>query len=76
MRAAVGVGQGVDFRRPPAARAADGLAEGPPFPPAAERCALMCVLSIATVPMTPVEPVKASNISNQMPCQLVRLKRL
>nr|WP_237718411.1 hypothetical protein [Rhodovulum sp. PH10] len=31
------IGQGVDFRRPPAARAADRLLEGPPFPPAAER---------------------------------------
>ena len=76
MRAALNVGQGVDFRRSPAARAADGLAKGPPFPPAAERWALMCVLSIATVPMRPVEPVKASNISNQMPCRLQRLKRL
>ena len=76
MWAAAGVGQGVDFRRPPTTRAADGLAEDPPFPPAAERCTLMCVLSIATVPMMPVEPVKASNISNQMPCRLQRLKRL
>ncbi len=30
-----------------AARFAERLPEGPPFPPAAERCALMCVLSIA-----------------------------
>ena len=36
----------------------------------------MWELSIATVPMMPVEPVKASNISNQMPCRLQRLKRL
>jgi len=52
----------MDFRRAAAARAANGLPEGPPFPPAAERCALMWELSIATVPMMPVEPVKASNI--------------
>src|SRR4249919_1584788 len=67
-RPAFGIGQGMDFRRPAAARATDRFAEGPPFPPAAERCALMWELSIATVPMMPVEPVKASNISNQMPC--------
>jgi hypothetical protein len=38
-RSAVGVGQRVDFRRAPAARAADGLIFLPPFPPAAERWA-------------------------------------
>ena len=35
------IGQGVDLRRAPAARAADGVAESPPFAPAAERCALI-----------------------------------
>ncbi len=35
------VGEGVDLRRAPTARAADGVAEGPPFAPAAERWALM-----------------------------------
>ncbi len=35
------IGQGVDLGRAPAARAADGVAESPPFAPAAERCALM-----------------------------------
>jgi hypothetical protein len=34
------------FRVAPAARAANRLSLGPPFPPAAERCALMCVESI------------------------------
>ncbi len=34
------VGQGVDFRRSPAARGSDGVVEGPPFAPPAERCAL------------------------------------
>lgn len=33
--------QRVDFGGLPAARAADGIVEGPPFAPAAERCALM-----------------------------------
>lgn len=33
------VGQGVDFRRPTATGGSDGVVEGPPFAPAAERCA-------------------------------------
>ena len=44
------VGQRVELARPAPARVADGLDERPPFPPAAERCALMWVLSIAAVP--------------------------
>ncbi|MDA9504658.1 hypothetical protein XI09_07900, partial [Bradyrhizobium sp. CCBAU 11386] len=70
------IGYGVDFRRPATARTADGLPEVPPFPPAADRCALMWELSIATDPTMPVLPVKASNISNQSPCRLQRLNRL
>jgi len=58
-RASQIVGQRVDFGRPPAPRAADRVTEGPPFAPAAERCALMCVLSIDIVPTMPVEPVSA-----------------
>jgi hypothetical protein len=42
------VGQRMDFRRAAAARAADGLVRLPPFPPAAERCALTAKLSIRT----------------------------
>jgi len=41
---------GVDFRPTPAARAPDGLGQSPPFPPAAARCALAVVLSIAWIP--------------------------
>jgi len=51
--------QRVDFCRAPATRAADRVMEGPPFAPAAERCALICVESIAIVPILPVEPVSA-----------------
>lgn len=36
-RATEAIGQGVDFRGPSAARAADRLAELPPFPPEAQR---------------------------------------
>jgi hypothetical protein len=41
MRTADIIGQRVDFRRLSAAGAADGIVEGPPFAPAAERWALM-----------------------------------
>lgn len=41
MRAADLIGQRMDFGRLSAARAADGVVEGPPFAPAAERWALM-----------------------------------
>jgi hypothetical protein len=63
-----GVGEGVDRRRPPAARASYTFLEGPPFPPAAERCALTCELSIEAVPITPVLPVIALNMASHMPC--------
>jgi hypothetical protein len=36
----------------------------------------MYELSMATVPMIPVDPVSASNISYQIPCRLHRLNRL
>ena len=42
------IGQRVDFRRAPAARAADRLILLPPFPPAAERCALTAEESMRT----------------------------
>ncbi len=40
------IDNGVDFGRPAAPRAANRLRLGPPFPPAAERCALAVVLSM------------------------------
>lgn len=58
-RAPLIVGQRMDFGRTATPRAADRVMEGPPFAPAAERCALMCVLSIDIVPTMPVEPVNA-----------------
>ena len=71
-----GVGEGVDRRRASAARASYAFLEGPPFPPAAERCALTCELSIEAVPITPVLPVIALNMASQTPWRLHRLKRL
>jgi hypothetical protein len=70
------IGQRVDLGRAPAAGAADRFAIRPPFPPPADRWALIVELSIATVPVTPLDPVSASNISNQIPCLLHRLNRL
>ncbi len=52
------VGQGVNLGRPSAARPSDRLGEFPPFPPLAERCALIDVLSALVVPITPEEPDK------------------
>ena len=45
--ASVRVDDGMDFRRAATARATNRLRLGPPFPPAAERCALAVVLSMA-----------------------------
>jgi len=75
-RPAGGIGESVDGGRPSAARATYAFVEGPPFPPAAERWALTCELSIEAVPITPVLPVTALNRASQMPCRLHRLKRL
>ena len=43
---AVSVDNGVNFGRSTASALADGLLLGPPFPPAAQRCAFAVVLSI------------------------------
>ena len=53
------VGYGVNLSRPSAARSSDGLDEVPPFAPAAERCALMCVLSAEAPVTTPLCPLSA-----------------
>ena len=49
-RPAFAVGERVELAGAAAARFAERLLEGPPFPPLAERCALICVLSIAASP--------------------------
>ena len=54
-----GIGYGVNFGRPSAARSPDGVLEGPPFAPAAERCALMWVESTAVELTTPLDPLRA-----------------
>ena len=57
----------VDLGAASAARAAYGLAVGPPLPPAAERCALAVVLSISCRP-----PGVASPRAVSMPCHKPR----
>ena len=54
-----GVGYGMNFGRPSAARSADGVGEVPPFAPAAERCALIWVESTAVVLTARLVPVRA-----------------
>ena len=75
-RSAIRVTQRVDFRGPPTARAADRLFMLPPFPPLAERCALIEVESMDKV--TPSLPQRASvsKIACQCPRLAQRLKRL
>ena len=75
-RSALPVGQRVEFARLATARLAERLEIGPPFPPPAERCALIWLLSIIARPWIGLCPVKTSKISSQRPCRLQRLKRL
>lgn len=49
-RPALGIDERVELARAATPGLAERLLEGPPFPPAAERCALICVLSIAARP--------------------------
>lgn len=60
-RAAELIGQRVNLGGTSTARTPDRMSAGPPFAPAAERCAFTCMLSseAITPPVTPVLPVKA-----------------
>lgn len=75
-RSAIRVAQRVDFRRPPTARAADRLFMLLPFPPLAERCALIEVESIDKVTPSLPQRARASKIACQCPRLAQRLKRL
>lgn len=70
------VGQGMNLGRPSAARPSNGLCILPPFPPDAERWALIEVMSALVVPTTPEEPDKAWKTSSHTLCLDHRLKRL
>src|SRR5512134_3692174 len=75
-RPTAAVGQGVDLRRAPAARAADGLAPLPPLPPPAQRCALTAELSSRRLAGGPPIVASTSNRSLQTPFAAQRTKRL
>src|SRR4051812_28420054 len=75
-RFAIRVTQRVDFRGPPAARAADCLFMLPPFPPLAERCALIEVESMDKVTLSLPQRASASKIACQCPRLAQRLNRL
>ena len=66
-RAANDVGEGVDLRRPAAARAADRLRFSPFLSPNAARCAFTYVLSIAVLLVTAPASTSASNSLSQKP---------
>jgi hypothetical protein len=70
------VGQGMDFGCPAATGAADRLIRAPPFPPNAERCALMEVLSTAVLFVAAPACAGASSNFVQKPRLNQRLKRL
>jgi len=75
-RSAIRIAQRVDFRGPPAARAANRLLMLPPFPPLAERCALIEVESMDKVTLSPPQRASASKIACQCPRLAQRLNRL
>jgi len=73
VRAAVLVDERVDFRRAPAARAADRLLLLPPLAPLAERCALTAELSIITSEGASARPTRTAKILCHKPRWLQRL---
>jgi hypothetical protein len=75
-RAAELVGERVDFRGAPAARAADCLGEFPPFPPEAQRWAFTAELSINTCAGGPPAEARAWKMLSQTPLAAQRTKRL
>jgi hypothetical protein len=66
-RSTIRIAQRVDFRGPPAAGAADRLLMLPPFPPLAERCALIEVESIDKVTLSFPQWARAAKIACQRP---------
>jgi hypothetical protein len=66
----------MDLRIAPAARAADRLFLLPPFPPEAERCALICVESIICVAVDRPRPASSRRTCSQTPRSAHLAKRL
>jgi len=74
--AAIAVGDGVDLGVPATPTAADRLRVSPPLPPAAERCAFTCVLSISTSAGGPPAAANVSKTSRHTPFAAQRTHRL
>ena len=75
-RSALAIGDGVDLGVASAPADPDRLVLRPPFPPAAERCAFTCVLSISTSVGGPPAAAHVSNTSRQRPSAAQRTLRL
>ena len=75
-RSALAIGDGVDLGVATAPADADRLEVRPPFPPAAERCAFTCVLSINTSAGGPPSADSASNTARHTPLAAQRTLRL
>ena len=75
-KAAFSICDCVDLRIAPAARASNRLFLLPPFPPEAERCALMCVVSIICVSVDRPRAASSRNSRSHTPRSAQRTKRL
>ena len=75
-RSSLAVGDGVDLGIATAPADADRLEVRPPFPPAAERCAFTCVVSIKTSVGGPPSADSASKTARQTPFAAQRTLRL
>ncbi len=75
-RSTFAVGEGVELAVAAAPADPDRLEERPPFPPPAERCAFMWVLSIRTSAGGPSAAASATTNSCQTPFAAQRTNRL
>ena len=75
-RPALVVGDGVDLGVATAPADPDRLEVRPPFPPAADRCAFTCVLSISTSAGGPPAAASVSNTVRHTPLAAQRTLRL
>jgi hypothetical protein len=75
-RAAGFIDRGMDFRSPPPTGPPNRLLLRPPFPPAADRCALTGVASSNSAGGGPPAPARRVNTPAQTPLRAQRTKRL
>ena len=75
-KTALSISNCMDLRIASASRPTNRLTMLPPFPPDAERCALICVESIIWIAVDLPRPASCKNILSQMPRLAQRMKRL